>query len=51
MLNIILIVTLLAMALLGYRLMTRLDVFLSSGDLHPYWDATDEIKHQKKRAA
>lgn len=51
MLNILLISTLLVMALLGYRLMARLDGFLSSGDLHPYWDASDEIKHQKKRAA
>lgn len=51
MLNILLISVLLVMALLGYRLMAHLDLFLSSGTLHPYWDATDEIQHQKKRAA
>jgi len=51
MLHILLILTLLVMALLGYRLMVRLDNFLSSGDLHPYWDATEETHHHKKRAA
>ena len=51
MLHILFILTLLVMALLGYRLMVRLDNFLSSGDLHPYWDATEETHHHKKRAA
>lgn len=51
MLNILLVLTLLVMALLGYRLMARLDSFLSSGNLRPYWDASEETRRHKKWAA
>ena len=34
--------------LAGCRLMNRLDSFLSSGTLHPYWDAAEEHKQDER---